>query len=168
MSTAKLNAEPRNLQAGKPKQLRRTGMVPVIVYGKTQTPVLLQVAERPLDTTLRHSGSQLIEVSVAGGGKHNILVREVQRDPVTHRVLHADFYAVAMNEKQHVSVSITGAHASSFSPTGGTCAGAASLPPGTSCTLTVRFAPTSAGAKSATLSVGTPILTNASLLGTGL
>jgi large subunit ribosomal protein L25 len=108
MSTAKLDAEPRNLQAGKPKQLRRTGMVPVIVYGKTQAPVLLQVAERPLDTTLRHSGSQLIEVNVAGGGKHNILVREVQRDPVTHRVLHADFYAVAMNEKQRVSVSITG------------------------------------------------------------
>ena len=108
MSTAKLDAQPRDLQAGKPKQLRRTGMVPVIVYGKTQAPVLLQVAERPLDTTLRHSGSQLIEVNVAGGGKHNILVREVQRDPVTHRVLHADFYAVAMNEKQHVSVALTG------------------------------------------------------------
>lgn len=108
MSTAKLEAQPRDLQAGKPKQLRRTGMVPVIVYGKAQAPVLLQVAERPLDTTLRHSGSQLIEVNVAGGGKHNILVREVQRDPVTHRVLHADFYAVAMNEKQHVSVSIAG------------------------------------------------------------
>lgn len=108
MSTAKLDAQPRDLQAGKPKQLRRTGMVPVIVYGKTQAPVLLQVAERPLDTTLRHSGSQLIEVNVAGGGKHNILVREVQRDPVTHRVLHADFYAVAMNEKQHVSVVLTG------------------------------------------------------------
>ena len=48
MSTAKLDAQPRDLQAGKPKQLRRTGMVPVIVYGKTQAPVLLQVAERPL------------------------------------------------------------------------------------------------------------------------
>lgn len=108
MSTAKLDAQPRDLQAGKPKQLRRTGMVPVIVYGKTQAPVLLQVAERPLDTTLRHSGSQLIEVNVAGGGKHNILVREIQRDPVTHRLLHADFYAVAMNEKQHVSVAVVG------------------------------------------------------------
>ena len=108
MSTAKLEAQPRDLQAGKPKQLRRTGMVPVIVYGKTQAPVLLQVAERTLDTTLRQSGSQLIEVSVAGSGKHNILVREVQRDPVSHRLVHADFYAVAMNEKQHVNVAIVG------------------------------------------------------------
>lgn len=108
MSTAKLEAQPRDLQAGKPKQLRRTGMIPVIVYGKTQAPVLLQVAERTLDSALRHSGSQLIEVNVTGGAKHNILVREVQRDPVTHRVLHADFYAVAMNEKQHVSVSVIG------------------------------------------------------------
>jgi large subunit ribosomal protein L25 len=41
---------------------------------------------------------------VEGGGKHNVLVREVQRHPTTHSFLHVDLYAVNMREKQRTSV----------------------------------------------------------------
>lgn len=109
MNTIPLEAQPRDVSAAKAKHLRTRGMIPVTVYGKTQPPVSLAVSERNLEATLSRGGaSQLVEVFVQGGGRHNVLIREVQRHPVTHRLLHADFHAVAMNEKQHVSVPVVG------------------------------------------------------------
>ena len=53
-----------------------------------------------------HAGgdTRVVEVTVNGGGMHNVLVKNVQREPVGHRLLHADFYAVNMSEKQRVTV----------------------------------------------------------------
>ena len=107
MAELKLDARPRTLIGRKVRQLRTQGLVPVVVYGKTQEPINLQVTVRGLDRALQHGGlSQLVEVNVEGGATHNILVREVQRDPVTKHYLHADFYAVNMLEMQEVSISV--------------------------------------------------------------
>jgi large subunit ribosomal protein L25 len=109
MSSLVLEAQPRDITGETPKSLRRRGLVPVIVYGRGQEPVALIVEERNLEYTLRHGGSsQLIKVQVAGGKDHNVLVREVQREPIHHHPLHADMYAVRMDEKQHVSVPLVG------------------------------------------------------------
>ena len=105
MSDLILKAEQRNLTGRKVGQLRREGLVPVVVYGAISAPINLQVAARDLERTLHDGGaSQVISVSVTDGGKHNVLIKSVQREPVTHSLMHADFYAVNMNEKQHVSV----------------------------------------------------------------
>lgn len=105
MSELKLEAAGRELSGRKVGQLRRQGLVPVVVYGNVKEPVSLQVEAKALDRMLHAGGAtRVIEVTVQGGGKHNVLVKDVQREPVSHRVLHADFYAVNMSEKQHVSV----------------------------------------------------------------
>ncbi len=109
MAKLKLDAEMRQPGTIELKKLRATGVVPVVVYGRGVTPLSMQVNARSFDQVLRHGGSsQLVEVEVQGGGKHNVLVREVQRHPVNHRLMHADFYAVRMDEKQLVSISIVG------------------------------------------------------------
>jgi hypothetical protein len=51
------------------------------------------------------------------------------------------------------AISLTGANADQFSKTGGTCDTATDVPFKSSCTITVRFTPGSAGAKTATLTV---------------
>lgn len=105
MSDLKLTAEPRTLSGRKVNQLRRQGIVPVVVYGAIAEPLSLQVAERELERTLHGGGaSQVVTLSVTGGGVHNVLIKNVQREPLHHSLLHADFYAVNMNEKQRVSV----------------------------------------------------------------
>jgi large subunit ribosomal protein L25 len=102
-----LSAKPRQITGRKVKQLRNHGVIPVVVYGKTQTAQSLQVDERFLDRTLQSGGlSRLVKVNVEGGENYNVLIRSVQRHPVTHRLLHADFYAVNMTEKQHVNVPV--------------------------------------------------------------
>lgn len=105
MAELVLDAQPRTLTGRKVRQLRTQGLVPVVVYGSNTEPKNLQVSARELARTLQHGGfSQLVQVKVAGGGEHNILIREVQRHPVSHAYLHADFYAVNLREKQEVSV----------------------------------------------------------------
>lgn len=105
MSDLKLEAQPRELTGRKVSQLRRQGLVPVVVYGNVKQPVNLQVAERSLDRLMHAGGAtQVVEVTVTGGAVHNVLVKEIHREPVSHRTLHADFYAVNMLEKQHVTV----------------------------------------------------------------
>ncbi len=105
MSDLNLKAEQRNITGRKVSQLRREGLVPVVVYGAISAPINLQVAARDLERTLHAGGaSQVVSVAVAGGSKHNVLIKSIQREPVSHSLMHADFYAVNMNEKQHVSV----------------------------------------------------------------
>ena len=105
MSELKLEANPRELTGRKVGQLRRQGLVPVVVYGNVKQPVNLQVDSKLLERVLHSGGdTRLVEVMVSDGGRHNVLVKDVQREPVGHHLLHADFYAVNMAEKQHVAV----------------------------------------------------------------
>lgn len=107
MANLQLTAEPREIVGRKVKKLRAKGLLPVVVYGATDHPVNLQVNVREFERTLHDGGAtQLVEVSVSDGSRHNILVREIQRSPVGHHLMHADFYAVNMSEKQYVSVPI--------------------------------------------------------------
>lgn len=109
MTKLKLDAEKREATRARLKPLRATGMVPVVVYGRGIEAQNLQIAERNLSHVLTHGGtSQLVELNVAGAAMQNVLVREVQRHPVHHRLLHVDLYAVRMDEKQKVEVPING------------------------------------------------------------
>src|SRR5215472_5496681 len=106
-----LKAEPR---AGRGKnearRLRASGKIPAVVYG-TEKGKALEIAVDPR-TLLRilHSESgvnTLIGLEGAGlssGGK--VLVKEYQLDPIDHKLLHADFYAVAMDKTLVVTVPI--------------------------------------------------------------
>ena len=107
MADLTLNAQPRQLVGRKVRQLRNRGVVPVVVYGKNQKAQSLQVDERFLYRNLHSGGlSRLVQVDVEGGEHYNVLIRSVQRHPVSHRLLHADFYAVNMTEKQHLSIPV--------------------------------------------------------------
>ena len=104
MSTLTLNANSRSLIGRKVKRLRPAGIVPVVIYGRGAAPRNAQVDGTEFEKVLREGGnSQLVELDLEGED-YNILVREVQRHPVRHNLLHADFYTVNMSETQQVSV----------------------------------------------------------------
>lgn len=108
MSELKIEATHRSLTGRKVSQLRRQGLVPVVVYGNVKEPESLQVQDRELERALHAGGAtRVVEVAVKGGSIHNVLVKNVQREPVYHKLLHADFYAVNMAVKQRVAVPIT-------------------------------------------------------------
>jgi large subunit ribosomal protein L25 len=91
------------------RRLRREGKVPAVLYGgdkKESTPIA--VAPKTLLKIL-HSQSglnTLITLKLAGAGDSRVLVKDFQVDPITHAVLHADFYRIAMDKMLQVTIPI--------------------------------------------------------------
>jgi len=101
MEEIQLKANKRKILGKKVKQLRRRGLIPTILYGHGIDPLPLEVEERALRRTLAQAGgSRLIALRVGRARKPRmILAREIQQDPITRALLHADFYEVRMEEK---------------------------------------------------------------------
>jgi len=88
---------------------RRAGKVPAVLYGgdgREATPIA--VDPRALLKILHsESGANtLISLKLVGGGDARVLVKEYQLDPITHQILHADFYRVAMDRMLQVTVPV--------------------------------------------------------------
>lgn len=77
--------------------LRRSGKIPAVVYGSgiESTPVELD-AKLLTDVLSRTSASTLISLAI-GKQKHQVLVRDIQRDVIRQDILHVDFLKVAMD-----------------------------------------------------------------------
>jgi len=91
------------------RRTRRDGRVPGVLYGGSQGATPISVEPRALLRILHsESGANtLISLKLAGTGDARVLVKDFQLDPVTHQVLHADFYRVAMDKMLQVTVPIT-------------------------------------------------------------
>jgi len=94
------------------RRTRREGRVPAVVYGASggggQTAVPIAVEPKALLKILHsESGANtLISLKLAGSGDAKVLVKEFQLDPLTHQVLHADFYRVAMDRVLQVTIPV--------------------------------------------------------------
>jgi large subunit ribosomal protein L25 len=108
MEAILLDAELRNITGKAVRHVRREGYVPAVVYGHRTEPVSLRVSERALHQALRVAGTnRLITLNVAGQESPKmVLVRELQRDALSHAMLHVDFYEVVMTEKITAEVPI--------------------------------------------------------------
>jgi large subunit ribosomal protein L25 len=108
---AVLEATPRDtFGKNEARRTRRGGQVPAVLYGgdgKEATPI--QVPPKALLKILHSESGQntLIALKLPGGGDTRVLVRDFQIDPVTHQVLHADFYRVAMDRLIQVTIPVS-------------------------------------------------------------
>lgn len=80
------------------RRLRAAGRVPGIVYGRKVAPVAVSVDPKDLDRILHsETGHNTIFRLKYHDQETNVLIRELQRDPVGEELLHADFLAVSMD-----------------------------------------------------------------------
>lgn len=92
--TYTLEAQPRTLIGKKVGQLRRAGIIPVVVYGAKVEPMHLQINERILTSTLyKAGGTHIINLNVDGKSQQ-VIARDVQRDVLRGTILHVDFLAI--------------------------------------------------------------------------
>ena len=94
------------------RRLRVSGQVPAVVYGarkEGQAPEGVPVAVDPKEVLrILHSESganTLINLKL-DGGESRVMVRDYQLDPITHQLLHADFYQLAMDKAIIVPVPV--------------------------------------------------------------
>lgn len=108
MDTITLDAMPRTVLGKKVRHLRRTGIIPVNVFGHNLTSAALEVNETAMERALMRAGTNaLITLSVAGSdGTRPVLVRGYHRRPTTGKLLHVDLYHVSMTETLRTEVPI--------------------------------------------------------------
>ena len=110
---ATLQAETREGRGkNEARRLRASGKIPAVVYGVEKGKAVAIAVDPRILLRILHSesgvnsliGLQGIEGSGAGGTR--VLVKEYQLDPVHHKLLHADFYQVAMDKRLTVTVPV--------------------------------------------------------------
>jgi large subunit ribosomal protein L25 len=96
-----LSAQPRQVIGKQVNALRRSGIVPAVVYGShLDKPLTLQVEEKLLKQIVGKAGhNRLIKLTLDGGSPRLVLAREVQRNSISGRIVHVDFQEVSMTEK---------------------------------------------------------------------
>lgn len=101
MERVELRTESREVIGKKVKRLRAAGWIPAVMYGPDLEATAIQIEERALSGALGSAGSTaLIDLFVGKKKKaHTVLARQIQRDPLTGRVQHLDFYQVRLTEK---------------------------------------------------------------------
>jgi len=96
------------------RRTRREGRVPAVVYGATAEGAAREATAIAVDPRallkILHSESganTLISLKLGGTGDARVLIKEYQLDPVTHALLHADFYRVRMDRTIRVTIPVT-------------------------------------------------------------
>ncbi len=95
------------------RRTRRDGKVPAVLYGGSagsdgaqSTPIAVDPKALLRILHSEAGANTLISLKLAGTGDARVLVKEYQLDPVTHQVLHADFYKVAMDRAIQVTIPV--------------------------------------------------------------
>jgi len=107
MERVELQSVTRTVEGKKVKKLRAEGLIPAVIFGPDTPSKMIQAPERALDRTLRQAGSMLINLFIDQEAQPRaVLARGIQRNPLTGRILHVDFYQVRMTEKVKTSIPI--------------------------------------------------------------
>jgi large subunit ribosomal protein L25 len=91
---------------GVARKLRAVGRIPGVLYGKGRESRSIALDPRALERVLHKSGAgmnTLIDLDIEGS-QQVVLVKELQRDPVSGHYLHADLYLVDLTQKIEVAV----------------------------------------------------------------
>ncbi|MGP6158035.1 MAG: 50S ribosomal protein L25 [Vulcanimicrobiaceae bacterium] len=79
--------------------LRREGKIPGVLFGHGAAPTAIALNARTVSEMLHAGGrNRLLTISLEGKND-TALVRDVQRDPISRRILHVDFQRVSATEE---------------------------------------------------------------------
>ena len=106
---ATLQAEKREGRGkNEARRLRASGRIPAVMYGVEKGKAVGIAVDPRMLLRILHSESgvnSLIGLQLDGGNTR-VLVKEYQLDPIHHKLLHADFYQVAMDKTITVTIPV--------------------------------------------------------------
>ncbi|HNT37155.1 MAG TPA: 50S ribosomal protein L25/general stress protein Ctc [bacterium] len=113
MQQVDLNVEIRNgIGKGSSHRLRADGRVPGVLYGRGQDNLNLSVSRKELYNLVHGegAGNTVVKILVAGQDSSQneqiSIVRDVQYDPVTEKIIHVDFQRISLDEPIHAEIPI--------------------------------------------------------------
>ena len=100
-----LQATQREIQGKKVAALRKEGVLPGVLYGPKTETKQIQVDEKAFQLVYKEAGeSALVSLELEGEKATPVLIYDTQRDPLTGKVLHIDFYETPLDKKIEVTV----------------------------------------------------------------
>ncbi len=105
----KISCQKRDIKTrGFLNELKRSGLVPGTVYGKGIENQAISLASKQLSRIFQVHGSRgLFSLEIDGDSGLMVVVREVQRHPITGQLVHVDFWKVRLDEKINSTVGIS-------------------------------------------------------------
>ena len=105
METLVINKRDKN-STHSARKVRRQGKVPGVMYGALMNNFLFEVSEMDLDKEIANHGEfGVVNVSLEGK-EHKALIKEVQRDPFSKKVIHIDLEDINKDEKIETDIPI--------------------------------------------------------------
>lgn len=94
-----LAAKIRKISGKQTKNLRQKGILPAVLYGPKIKTLSLEVDSEKFEKVYQEGGeSSLISLEI-DEKKFPVLIHEIQRDPLSEKILHVDFYQAPLEEK---------------------------------------------------------------------
>ncbi len=105
MQAIALNAKSRTITGKPTKTLRLKQLIPGVVYGNAMKPENVQMEYNIFAKVFLAAGAtNIIDLTIDEKAPLKVLIHDLSRHPITHRISHVDFYALNMNEKITVTV----------------------------------------------------------------
>jgi len=95
---------------GPARRLRGQGMIPAVLYGPATSPVMLTVVARDFEHVVQKGNIRrtifALNLEGGSGAAKPAVVKELQRNPVSGKFLHVDFYEIDLHRKLRVMVPV--------------------------------------------------------------
>jgi len=100
-----IQVQPRTERGnGCARRARRLGRIPAVIYGHSHQGQPLSVDENALRQVIHHPG--LIQMTIGEDKPVSVIVKDVQRECVSGRILHVDFQEVRADEVVTITIEI--------------------------------------------------------------
>ena len=108
MAVISMKGERRgDLGKGGARKARAAGRIPAVVYGHNETPVAVSISAREFELAmLQHKGGNVLVNLALNPGEYTALIRDVQYDPLSQKIIHLDFQQISLTEMVEVKVNV--------------------------------------------------------------
>lgn len=109
MAEIVIEAEPREGgSSNEARRMRRNRKLPAVVYGGDKETNVITLDRREITTILKSETGQntIFKLKVGGGAPENVMIFDLQIDPISHHLQHADLVRIAMDQEIEVAVPI--------------------------------------------------------------
>ncbi len=107
MADVNIAAETREISTkGAVNKLRREGYVPGVLYSKEMEPIIFSVPEMSLKPVVYTTEMRLVNIKIGDNEEVKSILKDVQFDAVSDKIIHVDFQAITVGQVIQVQVPV--------------------------------------------------------------
>jgi large subunit ribosomal protein L25 len=96
----------KNISKSARSELRKTGKIPGVYYSKHDSPIPVCVVEKEINPLVYTTETHLIALQLDGNEELDCVIKDIQFDPITDRVVHFDLLGLTSGETFQLEVPV--------------------------------------------------------------